>query len=71
MSSAIPFIFYCNHFVPNGVSFNTTIANIALKVSALQGPCVEITSTEEYANRSTFTVSKITSAEPLCLSDVA
>ncbi|CAG8601966.1 6058_t:CDS:2 [Cetraspora pellucida] len=71
MSSTIPFTFYCNRFVSNGVSFNTTIANIVLKVSALQGPCVEIASTGEYANRSTFTVSKITSAKPLCLSDVA
>ncbi|CAG8586372.1 24247_t:CDS:1, partial [Racocetra persica] len=58
------------HFVPSAVSFNTSIANVALKVSALQGPCVEITSTGEYTNRSTFAVSKITSAEPLCYSDV-
>ncbi|CAG8796016.1 8070_t:CDS:1, partial [Racocetra persica] len=53
------------------ISFNTTIANIALKVSALQGPCIEIASTGEYANGSMFTVSKIASAELLCLSDVA
>ncbi|CAG8495802.1 9706_t:CDS:1, partial [Cetraspora pellucida] len=38
---------------------------------ALQGPCVEITSTREYANRSMFTVSKITSAELLCLIYIA
>ncbi|CAG8795058.1 2510_t:CDS:1, partial [Racocetra fulgida] len=39
--------------------------------SALQGPCVEITSTGEYSNGSTFAVTQITSAEPLCFSDVA
>ncbi|CAG8771769.1 17329_t:CDS:1, partial [Racocetra persica] len=52
------------------VFFNTSIANIALKVSALQGPCVEISSTGEYLNGSTFAVTQITSAEPLCYSDV-
>ncbi|CAG8483411.1 10826_t:CDS:1, partial [Racocetra fulgida] len=69
--SAVPHTFYCTRFVPSAVSFNTSIANIALKVSALQGPCVEITSIGEYSNRSTFAITQITSAEPLCFSDVA
>ncbi|CAG8538118.1 16646_t:CDS:2 [Gigaspora margarita] len=58
-------------FVPSVVSFNTSIDKIAsLKVFVLQGPCTEITSSGEYSNGSTFAVSQITSAEPLCLSDV-
>ncbi|KAF0395995.1 hypothetical protein F8M41_010156 [Gigaspora margarita] len=69
--SAIPFTFYCTHFVPSMVFFNTSIANVALNISALQGPCVEITSTGEYTNRSSFAITQITSAEPLCYSDVA
>ncbi|CAG8528724.1 33894_t:CDS:2 [Racocetra persica] len=69
--STVPLTFYCTCYVPNTVSFNTSIANVALKVSALQGPCVEITSSGEYSNGSTFAVSKITSVEPLCYSDIA
>ncbi|CAG8452617.1 6827_t:CDS:2 [Dentiscutata heterogama] len=67
-----PLSFYCTRFAPSAVSFNTSIANIAsLKVSALQGPCAEITRTGEFLNGSIFTVSQMTYAEPLCLSDVA
>ncbi|CAG8512565.1 14060_t:CDS:1 [Dentiscutata heterogama] len=69
--SAIPLTFYCTRFVPSAVSFNTSIANIALNVSALQGPCVEIASTGKYTNGSSFAVIQITSAEPLCYSNVA
>ncbi|KAF0459590.1 hypothetical protein F8M41_000731 [Gigaspora margarita] len=69
--SAILLTFYCIHFVPSAVSFNISIANIALNVSALQGPCVKITSTEKYTNRSSFAITQITFAEPLCYSDVA
>ncbi|CAG8767212.1 45554_t:CDS:2, partial [Gigaspora margarita] len=42
-----------------------------LKVSAQQGPCVEISSSGEYSNGNTFLVSKITFAEPICFGDVA
>ncbi|CAG8831581.1 33666_t:CDS:1, partial [Gigaspora margarita] len=70
-STTIPLTFYCNCYAPSAASFNTSIANIALKASAQQGPCVEISSSGEYSNRSTFTVSKITSAKPICFGDVA
>ncbi|CAG8609980.1 21945_t:CDS:2, partial [Racocetra persica] len=33
--------------------------------------CVEITSIGEYSNGSTFPVSQISSAQPLCFSDLA
>ncbi|CAG8617866.1 40078_t:CDS:1 [Gigaspora margarita] len=69
--SAIPLTFYCTHYVQNAVSFNTSIANIALTSSTQKGPCVEITSIGEYSNGSTFPVSQITSAQPICFSDVA
>ncbi|CAG8839810.1 32675_t:CDS:1, partial [Gigaspora margarita] len=52
-------------------SSNTSIANVALKVSAQQGPCVEISSSGEYSNGSIFTVSKIASAEPICFDNVS
>ncbi|CAG8628682.1 3138_t:CDS:2, partial [Racocetra persica] len=68
---AIPLTFYCTRFVPIVASFNTSIANIVFKVSVLQGLYAEITSTGEYSNGSTFAVTQITSAEPLCYSDVA
>ncbi|CAG8699643.1 26062_t:CDS:1, partial [Dentiscutata erythropus] len=53
------------------VSFNISIANNMLNVSALQDPCVEITSTGKYTNGSSFAIIQITSAELLCYSDIA
>ncbi|CAG8553327.1 10019_t:CDS:2, partial [Scutellospora calospora] len=39
--------------------------------SIISCPCVEITSIKEYSNESTFPVSQISSAQPLCFSDIA
>ncbi|CAG8818423.1 31728_t:CDS:1, partial [Gigaspora margarita] len=56
---------------PSSAFFNTSIANVVLKVYAQQGPYVKISSLDKCSNRSTIIVFKITSAKPICFSNIA